>query len=95
MMSSRFSDRVTRDKRPINKDKCETTKSSISLPGHKIVGNVRDTGRLELSERAMTVGDLKKRYELRDVVKQVTMNINNNNVSSSSESSNSTPVNRR
>lgn len=93
MMTTRFSDRVNHDNDKANKT---ITKSNISLPGHNVVVCGTDTGCLGSSERAMTVGDLKKRYELRDVVRQVTMmNNNNNNNKSSSSSASSTSSGRR
>lgn len=90
-MSIRLSDhRVNHNKGGNNggRFKSSGTTSSISLPV-RIVDNGRDksTGNRpnESTERTMTVGDLKKRYELQDVVRQVTMsNNNNNNVSTPS-----------
>lgn len=99
-MSIRLSDhRVNHNKggNSVGKFKSSITTSSISLPV-RIVDNGTDknTGNRqnELTERTMTVGDLKKRYELQDVVRQATMSNNNNNNNVSAVSTPSPPVTR-
>lgn len=85
IMSIRISDhRVNHNKggNSVGKLKSSATASNISLPVRIVEnGTDKNTGNRpnELTERTMTVGDLKKRYELQDVVKQVTMSNNNNN----------------